>query len=387
MRYYHCLRPDNLQGVKQMKDFSTTYRLDADADATEGAVRLQAARQRFLLALLLSTWIPVLFFIYVAHLETTYVTGMKSLFLFLGTAHVPATFFFYTDRTFSHIVRQHKARYIYFPLALTVGAGLLVAFSSLTTQVYLFLFFWAWQAFHYGRQNLGIYSFASLAQKGSPPDKLEKAAIDLATLCGVLGTFRILGAAIAPEYLRGTLDHLFQFGKFGYLIVIIFSLFVYAKNFRRTTPLKSIFFWTLILFFLPIYLSNDINVAFLSYAIAHGLQYIIFMTIVSVGAQTQDGAGEARRKGALTLLMLMLLLGLLFYNVETLRGFEFVRSSALFVRGFDFLFGAVLGATMAHFVIDAGAWRLSMASQREYMSKRFGFILGAKDAVKPHVRQ
>lgn len=365
-----------------MKDFSSTYGLDAAPGATTEVVRLQAARQRFLLALLLSTWIPMLFFISVAHLETTYVTGMKSLFLFLGTAHVPATFFFYTDRTFSHIVRQHKARYIYFPLALTIGAGLVVAFSSFTTQAYLFLFFWAWQAFHYGRQNLGIYSFASLAQSSAPPDKLEKAAIDMATLCGVLGTFRILGAEVAPEYLRGTLDNLFQFGKFGYLIVIVFSLFVYAKNFRRTTPLKSIFFWTLILFFLPIYLSNDINVTFLSYAIAHGLQYIIFMTIVSLGAQTQDGIRAARYRNALKLVMLMLLLGLLFYNVDAFRGFEFVKTSALFVRGVDFLFGAVLGATMAHFVIDAGAWRLSRVQQREYMAKRFGFILGAKDAVK-----
>jgi hypothetical protein len=369
-----------------MKDFSSTYHLNAaGAGAEGGVVRLQAARQRFLLALLLSTWIPVLFFISVAHLETTYVTGMKSLFLFLGTAHVPATFFFYTDRTFSQIIRQHKTRYIYFPLALTIVAGLLVAFSSFTTQAYLFLFFWAWQAFHYGRQNLGIYSFASIAQSKGAPDKLEKAAIDLATICGVLGTFRILGATIAPDYLRGTLDGLFQFGKFGYLIVIVFSLFVYAKNFRRTTPLKSIFFWTLILFFLPIYLSNDINVAFLSYAIAHGLQYIIFMAIVSLGAETTEGMRDARYRSALKLVVLMLLVGLLFYNVDAFRQFEFVKNSALFVRGTDFLFGAVLGATMAHFVIDAGAWRLSRASQREYMAKRFGFIFGAKDAVKPQL--
>jgi hypothetical protein len=34
----------------------------------------------------------------------------------------------------------------------------------------------------------------------------------------------------------------------------------------------------------------------------------------------------------------------------------------------------VLGATMAHFVVDANAWRLSMERQREYIVKRFRFV-------------
>jgi hypothetical protein len=319
----------------------------------------------------------------VAHLDAVNpnIYGMKSVFLFLGTAHVPATFFFYADRKFAHIVRQHKARYIYFPLALTVGAGLVVAFSSAQTQAYLFLFFWAWQAFHYGRQNLGIYSFASIAQSSSAPDKLEKLAIDLATACGILGTFRILGMGVAPEYLRGAFERLYQIGWYGYLVVIIFCLYVYARNFRRTTPLKSIFFWTLALFFLPIYLSNDINVTFLSYAIAHGLQYIVFMGIVSFAAEPQERARAARYQNALKLLGLMIVLGLLFYNADTLRGLELVKNNLLLVRCFDFLFGAVLGATMAHFVIDAGAWRLSKLPQREYMTRSFGFILAARGAL------
>jgi hypothetical protein len=44
------------------------------------------------------------------------------------------------------------------------------------------------------------------------------------------------------------------------------------------------------------------------------------------------------------------------------------------MRGVDFLLGAILGATMAHFVIDAGAWRLSQSLQRSYIGKRFGFV-------------
>ncbi|MBD0325088.1 MAG: hypothetical protein ICV68_01575 [Pyrinomonadaceae bacterium] len=367
-----------------MKDLSSTYQLETKAHEAPLDVQRGAARQRFLFALLLSTWIPMLFFISVAHLATTNsgIYGMKSLFLFLGTAHVPATFFFYTDKNFSHIIRQHKARYIYVPLALTIGGGLLVAFSNMRTQAYLFLIFWAWQAFHYGRQNLGIYSFTAIAQGTGAPNKLEKLAIDLTTACGILGTFRILGMDVSPEYLRGAIELLYEVGKFGYFAVILFSLYIFARNFRRTTWLKAVFFWTLIFFFLPIYLSNDINVTFLSYAIAHGLQYIIFMGVVSLGAEQGAHARAVRYRNALKMMALLILLGLLFYHADPLRQYEFVRNSRLLVMGFDFLFGAVLGATMAHFVIDAGAWRLSKLPQREYMTKSFGFIFGAKSAVQ-----
>jgi hypothetical protein len=372
-----------------MKDLSSTYHLETKRrEATPEAART-VARLRFLLALLLSTWIPMLFFISIAHLETTYfsIRGMKSIFLFLGTAHVPATFFFYTDANFSHIIREHKARYLYFPLALTLGAGLLVAFSSPTAQAYLFLIFWAWQAFHYGRQNLGIYSFASIAQGRGAPDRLEKVAIDLTTWCGILGTFRVLGMGVAPEYLRGSLGFLYQLGLYGYLAVIVFSLYVYARNYQRTTALKTVFYWTLVLFFLPIYLSNDINVTFLSYAIAHGLQYIIFMGIVSFSTEQSERARTMRYRNALKLVGLMMLFGLLFYHVDTFRGLDLVKHNSWLVKGFDFLFGAVLGATMAHFVIDAGAWRLSRLPQREYMTKRFGFILSQQDKRQAAVEQ
>jgi hypothetical protein len=57
-----------------------------------------------------------------------------------------------------------------------------------------------------------------------------------------------------------------------------------------------------------------------------------------------------------------------------LKQVELVKSSWFYTGVADFLFGAVLGATMSHFVIDAGAWKLSMARQRAYISKRFDFI-------------
>lgn len=348
----------------------------------------EAAHKRwFILALLISTWVPLAFFITIGQVTTigSGVGGIRSILLFLSTAHVPATLFFYTDKEFAAIVRSKPARYIYFPVVLTVATGLLVAFSDTTTQAFIFLTFWGWQAFHYGRQNVGVYAFVSIAEKGKPASKLEKLAIDAGTICGILGTFKILGFNVSPAYLHPVLELLYQVGRLGLIGVAAFSLFVYFKNFKETTALKTVFFFTLVFFFLPIWLSENINVTFLSYAIAHGLQYITFMSVVSINSRA-DGPSAFPYRSVGKFLLFLLVVGFFFYRAEDLKAVEMIKSSTLMMRSVDFLVGAILGATMAHFVIDAGAWRLSRVAQRAYMSKRFAFLLNSGKRSGHHLQ-
>ncbi len=330
----------------------------------------------FLFGLLLSTWVPMAFFLLSSRIESSMYgfSGMKTALLFLGTAHVPATLFFYIDKDFSEILKQHKARYIYFPILLTIVTGLIFAVASLTVQAYILLVFWAWQAFHYGRQNTGIYSFVSIATRGAAPDKYERIMIELGTFCGIIGTFKILGMAVAPNYLHGFFDLLYRFGAVVFALVLVASVVVYVRNFKRTTSLLTIFYFTLVCFFLPVFISTDMNVAFYSYAIAHGVQYILFMTVVSLNFDPQDASRRFKIASAVKLLLITVLVGLLFYRAIDLKSFEFFGGSANLMRVVDFIIGAILGATMAHFVIDAGAWRLSQSLQRTYIGKRFGFV-------------
>ena len=50
----------------------------------------------FLISLLLGTWVPIAFFLLIAPSlgQTGGLANLKAVFLFLGTAHVPATLFF-----------------------------------------------------------------------------------------------------------------------------------------------------------------------------------------------------------------------------------------------------------------------------------------------------
>lgn len=330
----------------------------------------------FLFALLLSTWVPMAFFLLSSRIESSIYGfgGMRTALLFLGTAHVPATIFFYIDKDFSEIVSRHKARYIYFPILLTITTGLLFAFANTIIQAYILLIFWAWQAFHYGRQNTGIYSFVSIATRGAPPDKYERTMIELGTYCGIIGTFKILGMAVAPNYLHGFFDLLYRVGTVIFVAILLASIVIYVRNFKRTTPLLTIFYFTLVCFFLPVFLSTDMNVAFYSYAIAHGVQYIVFMTVVSLNFDPQESTRRFKIASAVKLIIITVLAGFLFYRAIDLKGLEFITANAGFMRLVDFLLGAILGATMAHFVIDAGAWRLSQSLQRTYIGKRFGFV-------------
>lgn len=332
----------------------------------------------FFVSLLLSTWLPMAFFLLSSRLEGAMFgyAGTRTLLLFLGTAHVPATLFFYVDKEFSEIIRKHKARYIYFPIVLTIATGLLFAFASAVVQAYILLMYWSWQAFHYGRQNLGIYSFVSIAQRGAAPSRYEKLVIDLGTWCGIIGTFKILGSGVAPSYLHGLFDKFYWVGTGAFVLVLIASVVVYAQNLKRTTPLLTIFYFTLVCFFLPVFLSTNVNIGFLSYAIAHGVQYILFMSVVSLNLDPQASSQRLQIGNVVKLLLLTLVAGFVFYRAADLKTVEFVSTHATLMRVVDFIIGAILGATMAHFVVDAGAWRLSQSLQRMYIGKRFAFVFG-----------
>jgi hypothetical protein len=353
--------------------------------ATAGSQRIKRNasmlfKRYFLLALLLCTWLPIAFFILLAPPEaaTGSLAGIKTVFLFLGTAHVPATLFFYTDKEFFGIIKAHKLRYVYLPIFLTLTTGLLFAVLSNVAQAFLLLAYWSWQAFHYGRQNIGVYAFASIAQTGTAPHRAEKIAIDFGTILGILGTFKILGTAVAPVYLHSTFDQLYLFGSVTFAAVLIFSLAVYVKFYRDTTVLKTLFFFTSVFFFYPVFISTNMNIAFLSYAMAHGLQYLIFMTVVSANASRGDQPRSVPYRNIWKLAIFVLVVGFLFWRVGDLKQLEVVKSSWLYTAAADFLFGAVLGATMSHFVVDASAWKLSMAPQRAYISRRFDFLFAKK---------
>jgi hypothetical protein len=110
----------------------------------------------------------------------------------------------------------------------------------------------------------------------------------------------------------------------------------------------------------PLFIFSDFASATLGYALGHGLQYLVFMGFV--------GAGKKNAIVSLATLLVMGTVGAVVLNAALLAP-DWLASP--FCRA---LYGAFYGAVMAHFVVDAGAWRLREVFQRSYMREKFYFI-------------
>jgi hypothetical protein len=331
-------------------------------------------RWLFTLALLLATWIPMLFFVAVGSVAkpTGGLEAVKAALLYVGGVHVAATLILYLDKTFAPLIRENKVRYIYVPLALVLASGFIFTVGGAVVQVSTYLVFWAWQAHHYGRQNIGVYSFAAMA-RGWRPHPLERRALVLAAACGIGGTFKVLAKEVAPSAMHPLFDALYQLSAVAFLGVLAFSVYVYVKRRADFSSSRTAFFFTLVCFFLPMFLSDNLDVAFFSYAIAHGTQYLAFMAVISLDLGARDGRqGVSSRMVAIAAFLVVL--GLIGYRAADVRAFAPIAGTPLLTHVIDFLAGIGLGTTIAHFVIDAGAWKLSQSSAKRYVTQRFGFL-------------
>ncbi|MBF9070499.1 hypothetical protein [Streptacidiphilus fuscans] len=120
---------------------------------------------------------------------------------------------------------------------------------------------------------------------------------------------------------------------------------------------------TALLFFLPVFLFDSPYAAVAGLTVAHGFQYLVMMSLVAGGG----AAGRIPRWTALALLLnIALLLGVVLNLASHLHGGGPAERA---------LYGAYLGAVMAHFVVDAGLWRLRDEFPRAFLRERLPYLL------------
>jgi hypothetical protein len=84
---------------------------------------------------------------------------------------------------------------------------------------------------------------------------------------------------------------------------------------------------------------------------------------------TQKGGGARREASLLRLLGCCLFFGTLLFLMS---------HKEVWGRLGDVVFGCYLGLVMAHFVVDAGIWRMREPFQRAYLGRSFGFLFDPK---------
>jgi hypothetical protein len=129
-------------------------------------------------------------------------------------------------------------------------------------------------------------------------------------------------------------------------------------------PAFVVIYTSSLLFFVPVFLFRSPFAAASSFAIAHGYQYLLIMTLVA-GA---DHAARQRLRALGALVVIAVLGGWLLYHGQTVRTVDAVGRA---------IFGAYLGFVMAHFVLDADLWRLRSEFQRRFLGDRLPYLLKA----------
>jgi hypothetical protein len=282
--------------------------------------------------------------------------------LFVGSSvHVAATGWFYTVPAVREHARSHRARFIWVPVALIAGASAATMLVRPALIEWCLLPYFCWQFFHYQKQNLGIAALAAAAQRVPPLRRAERRALLAAGLGGIAGLVahpRLLHLPVQPE-----LAWLYQAGLALFVLAASAGIALLAR--RPVTDRPGGFclaYLSGLLFMLPVFVFASPYAAVGGVTIAHGLQYLLLVGLVAGG-----GPGGVRRWAQLAAFVNIALIGGAFLSVASDQ-----RQGPPLVR---LLFGVFLGLVMAHFVIDAGLWRIRDQFPRTFLSGRLPYLL------------
>jgi hypothetical protein len=145
---------------------------------------------------------------------------------------------------------------------------------------------------------------------------------------------------------------------------------------------------TCLLFFAPAFVFGSPYAAVAGMTIAHGLQYLLLVTLIAGGAQASaDSASPEAGICASTasprlwrVVRLALLANVAFIGGAALSGASHLHSADPAGR---LIFGAYLGVVMSHFVIDAGLWRMRDPLARNILTTHLPYLVPAKPARAP----
>jgi hypothetical protein len=284
--------------------------------------------------------------------------------LFAGSSvHVASTGWFYTVPEVRAHMRQRPARYLWWPLALISGAGAIALLVPRTALYWLLLPYFGWQFLHYQKQNLGLAALAAASGHLTPLRPAERRALMVTGLAAIGALLARPGLLQLP--VRPVLGALFPISAIAFAGAAVAGLCCLAVRNPVQRPAGFCACYLMLLVFgLPVFLFTSPYAAVAGLTIAHGLQYLLLMGLVA--------AGDRRRSWRMA-------------QLAALCNIALVGGAALAVASDGdtgqpagrLMFGIFLGAVMAHFVIDAGLWRMREEFPRAFLGARLPYLVPA----------
>jgi hypothetical protein len=286
-----------------------------------------------------------------------------SWLLFTGSSvHVASTGWLFTLPEVRSYARAHRVRCLWAPAGLVAGASLAAAVTAPAAFQWPLLAYFGWQFLHYQKQNVGMASLAASALGVRPLQPAERWPLLLS------GAAAILGLLAQPRLLsldvQTAASALSPLAAGAFAVAVAAGLAVLG---RRPPPDRPPGFCTAylssLLFTLPVFACGSPYAAVGGMTIAHGLQYLLLVGMIAGGA----GATASDPRTPSRILRVSMLV-----NVALIGGALLSAASHLHDSGpaGRLVFGCYLGVVMAHFVIDAGLWRMRDPLARSFLSSR-----------------
>lgn len=332
------------------------------ADLRVGPVATAPLRRAWLGATIALTFIPLALAVVLAPAAGAAPSTALVWLLFVGSStHVGATAWFYCVGEVRAHIRSHAVRYVWVPVGLVVGSAVMAVTVSAATMTWVLLAFFGWQFFHFQKQNLGLAALAARSVGAARLTTRERRAL---TSAGAGGVCALVGhPALVQLAPNRPLTVLFAAGGFVFAAGVGSGLVSLTSRKRADRPTAFVCVYVIsLLFFLPVFVFSSPYAAVAGLTLAHGFQYLL---LVGLLAGSPSGAGPSRL-GILVFVNVALAVGLVLNQASHLHGGNVVGRA---------LFGVYLGVVMAHFVIDAGLWRLRDEFPRAFLTRRLPFLL------------
>src|SRR5580698_6807771 len=286
--------------------------------------------------------------------------------LFVGSSvHVASTGWLYTLPEVRGHARQHPAKLVLLPAALILATAVLAAALSPATMAWFLLPYYAWQFFHFQKQNLGMAALAASSRRAAPLRPAERRALMTAGYAGIAGL--IAHPGLLQLRLDPGLGFMYPIAAMVFVGAVAVGVITVARRPGGGAAFRAVYLSSL-WFFGPVFVFGSPYAAVGGMTIAHGLQYLLLIGLVAAG--NRQLPGRAIRLAVAC--NIALIGGLALSAASHLHGAAFAGRLA---------FGAYLGLVMAHFVIDASLWRLRDPFPRAFVASRVPGLLPARASV------
>jgi len=168
-------------------------------------------------------------------------------------------------------------------------------------------------------------------------------------------------------FVAGLFEHFYIAGRIVACGIAMGALALLIKAWRQQFFMHGLALFLSVTFLFAMYLSRNSIVGYLSFATAHGLQYMIILFWHSLGSPTAKRVRSPLTKyfGATTALLILAVIG----------HYIWLYSPAISSDSFPLIGAAfILSLTLAHFWIDQYLWRMRDKERAQWLKARYSFI-------------